>query len=290
MRMNRTILSLLAFTLIALVGCEDAPPTSYVPQYVLEAYLIVDEPVAGIHLTLSQPTTEIYSYPKSAVKDAQIDLINGDQRLHLQYRPDSAVGEYYYPDTTVVIKPNTTYNVEVRTSDGSLLTGQTTTPGRIQWVKAPKDTIYYPKSDTVRPPDSLGLAWSAVPNVQEFLVSVRSLDTLNYGKYLAPPTNERNVRIDRANEDQAPDYNDVSRWGFLQGTTTPITWAVFKWYGLQEVSLYAPDQNFLNWFKMTVFGQNVQYDSRLGSVKGGVGVFASASVARKRIFVIKKRL
>lgn len=287
--MNIRTLALIPLAALLFFGCEDMPPTTYVPQYVLEGYLIVDDPINNISVTLTQPTTESFNYAGSAIKDAQVDLITGDRKLHLVYRPDSSVGTYWYPDSSVVVQPNTRYRIEVRTTDGALITGETVTPGRITWTQEPKDTIYYPPSDTVRPPDSLSLAWTAVPGNEEYLVSIRVLDTVGYGKYLTPPTQEKNVRIDRPFEDQAPDYRDVTRWGYLQGTRTPITWAAFKWYGLHEVSLYAPDQNFLDWFKLTQFGQNVQYDSRLGSVQGGVGVFASASVARKRVFVIKKR-
>jgi hypothetical protein len=288
--MNTRYLIPLLLLLIGVAGCEDTPPTTYVPQYVLQGYLIVDDPVQGIRITLTQPTTEIYQYRKSAIEDAEVDLIAGDRRMRLVYYPDSLVGEYRYPDTTVRIEPNTTYNIEVRLADGALVTAATTTPGRVSWTKAPRDTIQYPPSDTVRPPDSLSLAWTPVPGNEEYMISIRSLDTLRYGRYLTPPTSERNTRIVRPFEENAPDYKDVTRWAFLQGTRTPLVWAAFKWYGMQEVTVYAADKNFLDWFKMTQWGQNVQYDSRLGSVKGGVGVFGSASVARKTLFVLKKKV
>ncbi len=287
--MKTSILSLVALALLALVGCEDTPPTTYVPQYVLQGYLTVDEPIQGIKVTLTQPTTEVYQYRNSAVTDAQVDILVDGQRLHLLYRPDSLVGEYYYPDTTVRVQPGTVYGIEIHAADGAVVTAETKTPSRIAWTKPPRDTIQYPPSDTVRPPDSLSLSWSAAPETEEYLISVRSLDTVQYGRYLRPPTREPNVRIARPFEENAPDYKDVTRWGFLQGTRTPLVWAAFKWYGLQEVTVYAPDPNFLDWFKMTQFAQNPQYDTRLGSVKGGVGVFASAAIARKRVFVLKKR-
>ena len=67
----------------------------------------------------------------------------------------------------------------------------------------------------------------------------------------------------------------------------PIIWNFFKWFGMHEVSIYAPDENFLNWALQYFINSN--YDSRHNSINGGIGVFGSASVVRDTSFIIKNQ-
>jgi hypothetical protein len=271
-------------------GCEDAAPTEYIPQTVLEAFLIVGEPIQGIRVTRSQSVTDTFRYRNSAVSDADVRLVAGDQSLQLQYRANDGVGEYFLPDSTVRVQPGVNYRVVVTLTDGSVVSGATRTPEQIEWIDAPKSRLYYPTDTIALPaPDSLGLSWTPAPSISEYIVAVRALDTLGYGQYLEPPTDERNRRIERFFEKDAPFYNEVTRYGFLQGTNTPISWFAFKWFGRQEVAIYAADAAFVNWFKMTHFQDPPAYQPLLGNVEGGLGVVASASVARKEVFVVKNQ-
>jgi hypothetical protein len=274
---------------LGLASCGDPSPTDFIPQYVVQGYLIVGEPIRNIIVSTSQSVTDSFKLAKGAVTDAEVTITVGGRELKLQYRPNDGAGEYYYPDTTELVKPMTAYSLRVTLKDGAVLTGQTSTPGTIQWVQPPRDTVQYPSDDSLNVvlPDSFRLRWSAADGVTEYPLSSRCLDTVEYGKYRNGETAEKNLRIEREFDKNDPHYADVTRWGFLQGTTTPISWAAFKWYGLHEIAVWAPDRNFLNWFKFTQFGQNQQYDPLMGSIKGGVGVFGSASVIRKNVFVRK---
>ena len=285
------LLGLTCAVVATLGGCEDAPPIDYVPQYVVQSYLIVDQPIQGISLTRSQPLTDTFRIERGLVTDADVSIVADGRTYPLQYRSEGGSGGYYYPDTAELVKPNTLYKLEIRTKDGGTITAQTLTPGRVEWKRAPLDTITIPsKNDPsyLNPPDSLDLSWNAVPGVNEYLISVTALDTFDYGKYLTPPTTELNRRVnpDFDEFETGPRYTEKTRWGFVTSTTSPIVWAVFKWFGPQDVILYAADDAFVRWFKMTQWTGNAQYDPLLGNVHGnGIGVFGSASVARKRIFM-----
>lgn len=277
---------------IAAAGCEDPVPTDYIPEYVFTGYMIVDEPIGSITLSLSQAPLGEYDEFEARVRDASVRIWSGSDTFDLVFGPvdgDTTMQAYYYPDTTVRVKPNTTYHMETRLTDGTVLTGQTTTPERIEWVQAPRETLQYP-TDTIKlpSPDSLKLVWTRAAGVTEYLISVRALDTLNYGFYLEPPTSEKNRRIERFFESNAPRYNDQVRWGFLQNTEVNVVWVAFKWFGLHEVSVYAPDPAMLEWFKQLQFGGN-QYQELLSNVDGGIGVFGSASVVRQETFLLKNQ-
>lgn len=288
-------ISILAASLLLVAvigGCEDTPPNAYTAEYIVEGYLVVDEPIGGIRLTLSQSVADTFRAKNGIVSDADVRVIAGGRAFLLQYSSGSSdsVGSYTVADTSLKVEPNTLYTLEIRTKDGKVITAQTATPGRVSWVREPKDTVTIPpKSDPgfLKPPDSLRLSWTDVAGVPEYLISVRALDTLDYGRYLPSPIEKANRRVDPDLDDQFPRYNDLTRWGFLAGLSTPIVWSAFKWYGPQEVAIWAADDIMIKWFKMTYWQGNPQYDPLLGNVRGdGIGVFASASVARKQMFVV----
>lgn len=290
--LRRTLLGVACALVAILGGCEDAPPNDYVPQYVVQAYLIVDQPIQGISLTRSQPLTDTFRMENGIITDADVRLTVDGNTLQLRHRGEGGPGGYYYPDSAVLVKPNTLYKLEITTKDGSHITAQTLTPGVVEWKRAPLDTITIPPKNNsayLNPPDSLDLSWTAVPGVDEYLISVTALDTLDYGKYLTPPTGTQNRRVnpDFDEFEEGRRHTELTRWGFVANDRTPIVWAVFKWFGPQEVTLYAADDAFVRWFKMTQWTGNAQYDPLLGNVRGdGIGVFASASVAKKKIFMI----
>jgi hypothetical protein len=276
--------------LVAIGGCEDAAPTEYLPQTVLEAFLIVGEPIHDIRVTRSQSLSDTFRYRNSAITDADVKLIADGETIQLQYRANEDVGEYVFPDTTRRIQPNTNYQIVVTLPDGGVVTGSTRTPTQIEWIEPPDSLLYYPlDTNDLHPHDSLGLSWTGAPSVSEYIISVRALDTLGYGRYLSPPTDEPNRRIERFFEEGAPFYDEPVRIGFLQGTSTPISWFAFKWFGPQEVTVFASDAAFVNWYKLTHFQDPPTYQPLLGNVEGGIGVVASASVARRQVFLFKNQ-
>ena len=83
-------------------------------------------------------------------------------------------------------------------------------------------------------------------------------------------------------------YYDMSWWGLIPNTETKVVFTTFKWYGLQEVSIFVPDPNYTLWFIQQVV--KGQYDSRLSTVKGnGFGVFGSVSAIRDTVFLLKNQ-
>lgn len=298
--MNRSVVTMtmmnaslgLAVLLGALMmtGCEDPVPTDYVPQYVFTGYLIVDRPVSDVTLSRSLAPLDTFVFAEAAVADASIRIWSDQDTIDLVYRAsDSGVGGYFGSDDAQLVRPGTTYHMEAQLQDGTVLRSETTTPQRIEWIQAPRDTLQYPKDTLKLPsPDSLKLIWTRAEGVTEYLIRVQSLDTLGYGVYLTPPTNEPNRRIERFFEENAPRYNDVVRWGFLQNTQTNVVWVAFKWFGLHDVTVYAPDPAMLEWFKQLQFGGN-QYNDLLSNVEGGIGVFGSASIVTSEPFVLKNQ-
>jgi len=279
--------------MIFLASCEDEPPTTYSQVKYLEGFLITDKPVQGILLMNSQPVNQKFDREKAMIKDADVKLsVNGTSHT-LIYRDGDNPG-YYHPDESFLIEPETKYEIIINTIDGSLVTAETITPKRINgWVKEPKPIISYP-SDTLKLPhvDSLDIEWDKVPDVSFYLIKILAKDTSDYGRYLEPPTNELNRRTYNfmSNiEETGIFYKNPSSWNLIANNKTPTVWLAFRWFGLHEVEVYNPDPNMLNWFINIFFTASSENNELLNSVNGGLGVFGSASIVKKEVFLLKNQ-
>jgi len=74
MKKHYSYLVFFAVFAILLSACEDAPPTDYIQQYYVEAYLIVDEPIDGIKLQRTLPIQDSFKLEKALIKDAIVKI------------------------------------------------------------------------------------------------------------------------------------------------------------------------------------------------------------------------
>ena len=285
------VLFLLVCGGVLLQSCEDAPPNSFVPVPYVEGYLFVDRPIDGVVVAMSQSLAVPYDQPSGMIADADVQVSDGSSSYQLAYRVVNGHGSYWYPDTSVLVKPGTRYTLSVRLKNGTVLGASTLTPERIEWTKPPSPVLQYP-SDTVRltSPDSLRIAWTPGNGV-EYIIRVQCLDTLAYGAYLLPPTDEANGRTNNFGQIETAErktFYSTTRWGFIQATGVPTVWTAFRWYGRNSIAIISPDVHFLNWFKMTKFSGNPQYNPQFSNITGGTGVFASAAIVEREVFLLKR--
>jgi hypothetical protein len=302
MRKTSSLVLIIGTMLFSITACDtndlkgffgNPSINDYVEDYAVQSLLIVGEPIENVVIMRSLNVSDSFTLDKAAVRDAIVRIVEANTGIILPLVFDGTTLAYKSL-AGATLKSNTTYTLEasVRTMDGTLLTlrGTTTTPAQIQWIRAPKDTLWYPKDTTRLPsPDSLLISWTPIAGITDYIFSTECLDTLRYGNYLRPPTTESNRRIERFFEKQLPRYNEPVRAGIRAVTSTPVIWTAFKWFGVQETRIYAPDNNFANWFRQVNFSQNPRYNYRLGSIENGKGVFGSASLAKKVVFVVKNQ-
>jgi len=268
-------------------ACEDVIPSDYIEQKFVEAYLIVDEPIRNIVLMNTQPVNKKFEYSSSLIRNAEVKIIGDGKEFVLSIDTAGEQG-YYYSDSTYLVKPNMQYKLEIRIPGYvDLISAETTTPARFKYIRTSDDILYYPK-DTIKLPalDSFKLEWEKVPGISFFILNLKCLDTLEYGKYLVPQTDEKNRRIEKPwNEDWM--FKETTNLGLIPNTKTPVVWMSFKWYGKHYVSIFAPDTNYLKWFIQNTIKN--QYDPLLSNMKNAMGVFGSASAARDTFFLVKNQ-
>jgi hypothetical protein len=287
--MHRNVLFALAFVGTVLASCEDPIPDDYILDVVVEARLIVDEPVSDVRIYASQPLNDTFDYKRAVITDAQAVIRQGALQIPLEYVSSDNGGFYRAIDTTITIQPETTYTLEIRTRD-RVITGTTTTPRRIVWEREVPPVIrYVGLSNETRPiPDSLRVTWTNAGTGIEYLITMENLDTAGYGVYLTPPTADSNARLrprDREFDDDTPFANERTRFAFVQGPNV-FSWGAFKWFGKHDFTVFAGDKNFMDNVKQVTFGGR-QINPNLQSVTNAVGVFGSASRVRSSTFLLK---
>lgn len=297
--LNKSLLLLVAVLTLALTSCEDPVPLDdYNPRKVVESYIIVGEPIHDLAISKTQPLNTTFSATFSRKEGADLvksfiieELNTGGVVVNsLQMERDTA-NLWYSIDQTYLVKPSTRYKMRVSFQDGDSAVGETTTPGQITWnesqrvrrfIQFPIDTLKAPSTDT--------LSWNAVPGGSFYMIGIRCLDTLEYGKYLTPATDEMNRRIARSYRGNNF-FREISFNALIANTRSSVVWGAFKWFGRQEVAMYAPDFNMIRWFLANRGSRD--YNPLLGSLKANnentFGFFTSASVVRDTVFLLKNQ-
>jgi hypothetical protein len=278
---------------LVISGCEDPVLTDYTEEIVLEGILLVGEPLAEIRVMRTLPVTDTFRFEEAILDDANIVVTADGEEIPMTFVEGQRGGTYRALDTSYRVKPNTLYTIRVAVR-GTLLTAATRTPQTFAWVATLPNLVQFPPKDSLVLPvdDSLFLSWTPVPNTDLYIIAVTCLDTVNYGSYLTPPTQERNDRTIRSE----PDFfdrsgtliaNERTTLGLSRFASSPTVWGIFRWYGLQEIRVYAPDEAFSEWFSQVGSGRRSTYDYRLGNVSGGLGVWGSASLVQKEFFLLR---
>jgi hypothetical protein len=278
------VIIMATLALVFLSSCSDTAPVDYIPANFVEGFLIVNEPIKDIKIIRSQPINQTYDLSKSLIRDAQVKISGDGKEIFLTIDPMGDSG-YYNIDRSYLIKPDTKYTLEVRLHDGTVITGETTTPQTTQWVNRVDKQIQYP-TDSLNLPASKSVSWNHVDTVHFYFIQYVPLDTLNYGKYLEPKTNELNRRVYKSHEDENW-LNEMATGHLVANTETSVIWSIFKWYGKYQITLYVPDANMLKAGMQN--GMFNTYDPLLSSVKGAYGFFGSSSVIRDTTFLLKNQ-
>lgn len=285
MKLIRNIIFALLIGLL-IISCEDVAPTEYTPKYIVQGLLIVGEPIDDIALFQTQSLRDSFIYDNSIIKTADVKIVGDGKTFQLVY--DNTSKKYIYPDTNYKVKELTHYSLEIKTPDGKILTSKTFTPKSISWIKRPDKSIQYPL-DTINLPSNYKISWTKSDTIQFYLIRIKPLDTLEYGKYLTPPTDEKNRRIMRS-WIRRPEYyfRETTNWAFLPTTEVPVVWNSFKWFGLTEIRIYAPDANYLKWTLQSFAVRD--FNELLNSIEGeAFGTFGSAATVTDTTFVLKNQ-
>lgn len=279
------------------------PATLFAPDavgvLVVDAVLIVDQPLPTLRLTRTQPPDQPYDIGDAGVINAEVSISYGGQ-THYYYHYDPQPGVYTSYSPPLVL-PETRYDLHVATPDGEVLTAHTITPRRFgidRWVLLADDGqtelrdlrtfdefgdwVYnHPDNQLAYAEGFLDARFSGadatIYGASGFQLSLFSLDP-EAGFVIDPPFLDDEELADLPRQGSSPILNGED--GFVR-----LPWFSIFFDGRYLYKAYAVD---LNWFDLerTIpeggggFGGNLGegVDPPLFHVQGGIGLFGSASV------------
>ncbi|MFC1525564.1 DUF4249 family protein [Candidatus Latescibacterota bacterium] len=290
---------ILAVAAAALSACgtDREPGELFGPEetgvLVVDAVLIVDQPLPDLFLRRTQSPRQAYSLETAAVIDARVVIAQGTRQYEYAPDPDSA-GRYVPLEAAAVVQPVTRYELEVE-AGGDFARAVTVTPGRLRI-----DGAHLLDEETLEVRRSLVLHDAevdpfAVPENQvRYLDGLLELETNGIpaaGYQLAlfslDETSDFVIDADFLEED---DYEDFERQGAspplaVENGRARLPWFAVAFAGPHLFRLYALDQNWFDYVRTNpedgfqpggLVGD--QFERPQFSIEGGIGLFGSASV------------
>jgi len=281
------------FIFFALTACEDPVPNDYIEETYIEAYLHVDEPIQNIFVFRTLPVLDSFEFKDAYIRDAIVTIKELNENgtvakiFNLDFDTELKKG-FYYKDANEKIKPETTYSLEILLPNNEVIKSETTTPPKISFIKDLPKVVNYPKDTISLPKDeSYVTQWTSNSSYPYYFISVQCLDTLNYGKYLQPPTSQKNRKLNFPWLKEKEALQERKEWAFIINDQTPLVWSVFKWYGYHEAVVYIGDGNYTRWF-LQIRMKN-QIDKLLSSIEGknAFGCFGSVYALRDTFMLVQ---
>lgn len=306
--------------ILILIGCkaERDPSSLFGPDdsglLVVDALLIVDKPLPAMYVRQTLGLGEAYSWSRAAVRDAEVVIEGGGQRVVYRYEGgwtpvfggfEEHSGRYVPSDDPPLVLPETTYHLTVR-SQGREARAVTTTPGRIgirdavlldektltvtRQLKTFRDGGVYAENRLIYQEGLFEARFGPLP-VKGYQVGIQSLD-LN---------SELLLDTDLVDEEDLTRYGSSPAFEAKDGTLR-LPWFAIYYAGRHVIRIFAVDENWFDLIRSVpeffqggdgaafqpggLAGDN--FERPLFRVEGGIGIFGSASMDSLGFVVLPK--
>jgi hypothetical protein len=284
---------LLLFGTVALTGCTDYLQDDFVQEYVVESYLIADQPLPRIRLSATSPFTEFYSFDQQGVEEASIvvsllDANGAVETVHTYVRQRRGI--FVPEDSSAMVLPLREYRLEAVIPGASRTIRATTlVPGAFRVISINADTIGF------RAPEQLEIraTRSEYPGRQGYYIfTTLALDTTNYDltPFYAGIVERTDALKRRDFSIRTSGILNESNFLDADGQTLDIRfpWLGVAFYGPNELVANALDDNlfdFLRSLSGNGTGTPGQINNTITRIEGGRGVFGSMAESRVRVYV-----
>jgi len=301
----------LAVSVMAACSTDRDPSELFAPadvgRVVVDAVLIVDEPLPGLFLSRTLSPGEPYTRERAALSDASVSITSSTSSS--VYRESPTVPGFYTPAIASLVLPQEEYALTVVTAEGERVTAVTRTPPPFSvndWVLLDDrgetirrslrtfdelgDSVYYAPENQLVYSDGLFEARitlnAAVPAYQ---VGLFSLD-LDSDFVIDPEFLE--------DEDFEEFDRSVSSPAFTATDgRVRLPWFAIYFQERYKTKIYALDQNWYDLIRSTPEGGGGfgiggeigdNFERPIFNIHGGIGLFGSASVDSVGFFVLPR--
>ncbi len=262
--------------------------STYEPKIVIEGYLSPFKPVENIRLMRNFPINTTFDRDEIILREAEAAITDESTGKVYALEFDAESGSYRYAGDDLVIAPEHSYTLNVSaTIDGRRLSAwsTTTTPAtgfRIDLERSRLGSLPYHARSATGELEFFQLAFQRSPGIDFYVLSSRALDASEDSFIF------NNTFFSPDSEFVAENLEDLQfNVTWLQGlkplpfnspTIFNVGWYMFFFYGRHELTLYAGDQNYKDFF--LTYNQVQELDGNFHEpvfhIKGdGIGVFGS---------------
>ncbi len=290
--------SLFVMTTTLLTGCDLYGQDDYVEQYVVESYLIADQPMPIVRLSTTAPFNENYYFDERTVSDAAILIHRYDETGRRdktyeyieQQRGIYAVTENNRGD---IVKPRRSYRLEITLprDNNHRITAETSVPDTFSVREIIRNKAYYQSDEQLE----FRITRNRTNDRQNYFIY--ATESLDWSEDNMTPFWKNAVdNIDEAVRIRTTVINEENFDVNPDGTLTlRMPWIGIAFYGQNIISTYSLDDNSYDFFR----SQPVQSGGGPGTLSpgeiqniiynmdGGIGLFGSMSVLPIEVEVLR---
>lgn len=284
-----SILYLLAstFILLTLAACDTTEPDDFEQEYVVEAYLVAQEPLPQLRLTRTAPLDVQYDANALAVRRADVRVVllaeDGTAETTYLFDEDEAAPGVYRARRNALVQPLRTYRLEIDTGDDRIR-GETTVPDTFELVSATTDTVVYQSTEQLE----FTVTRSRYPGRdQSFLIFVTEALDASEDNLVPFASNlfdraDGDITIDDLRVNGSPILNEANYDANPDGTLTiRFPWIAVLFYGRNHVSANVLDDNLYDFIRSVTVQQGGstfspgEIPDAITHLDGALGVFGA---------------
>lgn len=270
--------------------------TGFEPEYVVESYQIVGEPLQSIRLSRTASVEETYDFNALAVREADVrvellDESGGVEAAFAYAESANRPGVYLPVDGGTTLLPLRTYRMTATTAEGDAITAETLTPGDVRLVNATRDTLVYQSAEQLE----LTAFLPAYPGRQNvFIFTAEALGPLSESRFvpISAATFDDGEELEDRRTDASPPINESNYELDAQGQITiSVPWIIFTFYGPNRLAASALDDNLFDFTRSQAIQEGGaglspgEIPNIVDYVEGGTGVFGSIARIEYDVFL-----
>ena len=294
MKLKQTIIGLLTFLILFILGCSKNPAKpEYEKKVAVYGFLWANEPLDQEHavlVTYSQPLDALYSLRDAGIRDALVTLTEENSGASFDLADENSKPGFYYNES-VMIKTNTTYTLTIRV-DGQTVTAQTTVPAELhqltQLDSVGLNAVYRENLGFYKP-----VIIETENENQLIMVDMYCNESWQNAEYVnAFGNGDHNKPEERDEYDQGINAEPRHIFALVpyKDLTAPefegfhvVYWysSMIVFYGSYTLTISAIDNNYHNYL-------TAEHPPQSGGIEGGIGVFGSVCGQKYELEVLKE--
>ena len=272
-------------------ACDSYTQDEFVPEYIVESYLIAGEPLPALKLSETAPTGAFYRFENYGVDgaDVRVFLLDESGSVEKEFRYFGRSNGIYEPsvgDEFVLGKRR--YAVEIEVPGGpSTIEASTLVPGEFFIQEFDTDTLTYQEEETLK----LDVSRSEYPGRQSIYINkLHAIDTT----FALTPFYQGLWEEDEISKEDLIDNSSgiINEANFepLAGDLLRIElpWVAVAYFGPNDIVVDAIDDNLFDFMRTrdnNGVGPFGEFDNPVDHIEGARGIFGSLARARIRIYV-----